>query len=146
VPKVLLKRRVILSLDKGGGLVLALFMDLKNRGENIGGHRCQNKRFSRRSRTLVTRSPSVVADDHTFWRTSLQDGVYRLGINLLVSGQANSGRYIGNQPSAGVYWNAGRHLSVSAAYAHFFSAHFWLRHPARPRRGLRRGMARSQKA
>src|SRR5258705_17076 len=72
----------------------------------------------------LTRSLSVVADDHTFWRTSLQDGVYGLGINLLVSGQGNSGRYIGNQPSVGVYWNAGRHLSVSTAYAHFLVGKF----------------------
>src|SRR5260370_855921 len=72
----------------------------------------------------LTRSLSVVADDHTFWRTSLQDGVYGLGINLLVSGQGNSGRYIGNQPSVGVYWNAGRHLSVSTAYAHFLVGTF----------------------
>src|SRR6267154_653010 len=72
----------------------------------------------------LTRSLSVVADDHTFWRTSLQDGVYGLGINLLVFGQGNSGRYIGNQPSVGVYWNAGRHLSVSTAYAHFLVGTF----------------------
>ncbi len=72
----------------------------------------------------LTRSLSVVADDHTFWRTSLQDGVYGLGINLLVSGQGNSGRYIGNQPSVGVYWNASRHLSVSTAYAHFLVGTF----------------------
>jgi len=72
----------------------------------------------------LTRSLSVVADDHTFWRTSLQDGVYGLGINLLVSGQGNTGRYIGNQPSVGVYWNAGRHLSVSTAYAHFLVGTF----------------------
>ncbi len=71
-----------------------------------------------------TRSLSVVADDHTFWRTSLQDGVYGLGVNLLASGQANSGRYIGNQPSVGVYWNASHHLSVSTAYGHFFVGSF----------------------
>src|SRR6267154_1800191 len=72
----------------------------------------------------LTRSLSVVADDHTFWRTSLQDGVYGLGVNLLASGQGNSGRYIGNQPSVGVYWNASRHLSVSTAYAHFLVGTF----------------------
>src|SRR5258708_9760889 len=59
-----------------------------------------------------------------FLATSLQDGVYGLGINLLVSGQGNSRRYIGNQPSVGVYWNAGRHLSVSTAYAHFLVGTF----------------------
>ncbi len=72
----------------------------------------------------LTKSLTVVADDHTFWRTSLQDGVYGLGINLLVSGRGNSERYIGNQPSVGVYWNATRHLSVSTAYAHFFVGPF----------------------
>ena len=72
----------------------------------------------------LTRSLNVIADDHTFWRTSLEDGVYGLGVNLLISGQRNSGRYIGNQPSIGVYWNANRHLSVSTAYGHFFTGSF----------------------
>ena len=72
----------------------------------------------------LTRSLSLIADDHTFWRNSLQDGVYGLGVNLLVPGQGNSGRYIGNQPSVGVYWNASHHLSVSTAYGHFFVGSF----------------------
>ncbi len=72
----------------------------------------------------LTRSLSLIADDHTFWRTSLQDGVYGLGVNLLVPGQGNSRRYIGNQPSVGVYWNASHHLSVSTAYGHFFVGSF----------------------
>jgi hypothetical protein len=72
----------------------------------------------------LTRSLSVIADDHTFWRTSLQDGVYGLGANLQFSGQGNSGRYIGNQPTVGVYWNTTRHLSISTAYGHFFIGPF----------------------
>jgi len=75
----------------------------------------------------LTRSLSLIADDHTFWRTSLEDGVYGLGVNLLVPGQRNSGRYIGNQPSVGVYWNASRHLSISTAYGHFFVGRFMTR-------------------
>jgi hypothetical protein len=70
------------------------------------------------------KSLTVVMDDHAFWRTSLQDGVYGLGINLLIAGRGNSERYIGNQPTVGVYWNATRHLSVSTAYGHFFVGSF----------------------
>jgi hypothetical protein len=43
------KRRVILSFDKCGGLVFALFMELKNRGEKIGGHSLSVRYFSARS-------------------------------------------------------------------------------------------------
>jgi hypothetical protein len=67
---------------------------------------------------------TVVLNDHTFWRTSLQDGVYGLGINLLIAGRGKSERYIGNQQTVGVYWNATRHLSVSTAYGHFFVGSF----------------------
>src|SRR6202140_2019737 len=72
----------------------------------------------------LIKSLTVVMDDHTFWRTSLQDGVYGLGINLLIAGRENSERYIGNQPTVGVYWNATRHLSVSTAYGHFLVGPF----------------------
>jgi hypothetical protein len=73
-----------------------------------------------------TKSLILVADDNVFWRKSLQDGVYGLGVRLLVSGQGNSARYVGSQPSVGVYWKASRHLSVSAAYAHFYIGSFLL--------------------
>jgi hypothetical protein len=71
-----------------------------------------------------TKSLSVVADNNVFWRTSLQDGVYGPGVNLLIAGQGNSERYVGSQPSVGVYWRASRHISASAAYAHFFVGSF----------------------
>ena len=74
-----------------------------------------------------TKSLSLVADGNVFWRTSLQDGIYGLGVILLVSGQGNSERYVGSQPSAGVYWRASRHLSVSAAYAHFSVGSFLMK-------------------
>jgi hypothetical protein len=45
-----------------------------------------------------TKSLSAVADNNVFWRTSLQDGIYGPGVNLLVSGQGNSERYVGSQP------------------------------------------------
>jgi hypothetical protein len=74
-----------------------------------------------------TKSLSLVADDNVFWRTSLQDGIYGLGVILLVSGQGNSGRYVGSQPSVGVYWRASRHFSVSTAYAHFSVGSFLMK-------------------
>jgi hypothetical protein len=72
----------------------------------------------------LTRSLTVVADDNVFWRTSLQDGIYGLGVILLVSGRSNAERYVGSQPSVGVYWRASRHFSVSTAYAHFSAGSF----------------------
>ncbi|HEY4381441.1 MAG TPA: alginate export family protein [Acidobacteriaceae bacterium] len=72
----------------------------------------------------LTKSLTLQMDDHTFLRTSLEDGVYGLGINLLIAGRGNSGRYIGNQPTMGVYWNASRHFSVSGAYGRFLVGPF----------------------
>lgn len=46
----------------------------------------------------------LIGDYDGFWRQSLQDGVYGLGVNLLRSGIANGERYIGSQPSMGIYW------------------------------------------
>jgi alginate export protein len=66
----------------------------------------------------------LAADYDPFWRTSLQDGVYGLGVNLLRSGLVNQNRYIGSQASTGIYWQANRHLSISAAYTHFFVGPF----------------------
>jgi hypothetical protein len=73
---------------------------------------------------------SVVADYDLFWRESLDDGVYGLGVNLLRSGQANRDRYIGSQPSVGVYWQATRHLSLSTSYTHFFVGPFFTNGPS----------------
>jgi hypothetical protein len=75
----------------------------------------------------LTESVSVIFDSNFFWRTSLRDGVYDLAVNLLVSGQGNSERYVGSQPSLGVYWQVTRHLSVSAAYDHFFAGPFLIK-------------------
>jgi hypothetical protein len=67
----------------------------------------------------------LLAVDYDFaWRESLQDGVYGLGVNLLRSGLENQARYIGSQPSTGIYWQVNRHFSLSAAYTHFFAGPF----------------------
>ena len=75
----------------------------------------------------LAKSLSLVADNNVFWRTSLQDGIYGLGVTVLVSGHVNSERYVGSQPSVGIYWKASRHLSVSAAYAHFSVGSFLIK-------------------
>jgi Alginate export len=83
----------------------------------------------------ITKSVRVVVDNDFFWRTSLRDGVYGLATNLLVSGQGNLERYVGTQSSAGVYWQVNRHLSVNAAYDHFFAGPFLVK-ATPPRRSL----------
>jgi hypothetical protein len=75
----------------------------------------------------LSESVNVIFDCNFFWRTSLGDGVYGLAVNLLVSGQGNPERFVGSQPSVGLYWQATRHLSVSAAYDHFFAGRFLLK-------------------
>jgi hypothetical protein len=72
----------------------------------------------------LTKSIMIVADNNIFWRTSLSDGIYDLATNLLVSGKGNLERYVGSQPSVGVYWQINRHLLLSAAYDHFFVGPF----------------------
>lgn len=85
----------------------------------------------------LTEAVRVVADINLFWRTDLGDGVYDLATNLLVpgQGQGNSERYVGSQPSVGVYWQINRHLTLSAAYGHFAAGSF-LVEASPPRRSV----------
>jgi hypothetical protein len=76
------------------------------------------------ARFQLAKSVFLAVDFDFFWRESLRDGVYGLGVNLLRSGLENQARYIGNQPSTGVSWQANRHFNLSAAYAHFFVGPF----------------------
>lgn len=72
----------------------------------------------------ITKSVQVIVDNDTFWRTSLRDGVYDLATNLLVSGKDNRERFVGYQPSAGVYWQYNRHLLLAVVYNHFLAGPF----------------------
>jgi hypothetical protein len=72
----------------------------------------------------ITKSVKVIVDNDYFWRTSVRDGIYGLAVNLLVSGKGNPERYVGSQPSVGVYWQFNRHLLLSAVYNHFFAGPF----------------------
>jgi hypothetical protein len=83
-------------------------------------------------RLQITKSVQVIVDDDLFWRTSLRDGVYSLATNLFVSGKDNRERYVGSQPSVGVYWQYNRHLLFAATYDHFSAGPFLRK--ANPRR------------
>ncbi|NUU42568.1 alginate export family protein [Tardiphaga robiniae] len=83
----------------------------------------------------LTPSVQVGIDFDWFWRNSLDDGVYGLGVNLLRSGNDNRERYIGSQPSASVKWHATPHLDLSMAYAYFAAGPF-LTHSATPGRNV----------
>lgn len=80
--------------------------------------------FGPRIRLQLAKRVAITVEDHTFWRKSLQDGVYGLAANLLIPGRDNPHRYIGNQPTAGIQWAASRHLSFAVSYGHFFAGSF----------------------
>jgi hypothetical protein len=83
----------------------------------------------------ITKSVKVIVDNDFFWRTSLRDGIYGLAVNLLVSGKGNPERYVGSQPSVGVYWQFNRHLLLSAVYNHFSAGPFLVK-ATPPRRSV----------
>jgi hypothetical protein len=59
-----------------------------------------------------------------FWRQSLDDGIYRLSVAPLRTGQQSRQRYIGSSPSLTGVWTATRHITVQASYVHFFAGPF----------------------
>ena len=59
-----------------------------------------------------------------FWRESLDDGIYRLSVVPLRTGQQSRKRYVGNSPSVTVVWTPTRHTTVQASYVHFFAGPF----------------------
>ena len=70
-----------------------------------------------------------------FTKSASEPGIYELATNLLVAGKDNHKRYIGSQPSVGVYWQFNRHLLLSAAYDHFFAGPFLVK-ASMPRRSV----------
>lgn len=59
-----------------------------------------------------------------FWRESTQDGIYNPGEIPLRGSGGSLARYVGNQVETQLAWQATRHLSVVANYAHFFTGPF----------------------
>ena len=59
-----------------------------------------------------------------FWRENTHDGIYGPAVNVIQSGRTSDARYVGNQAEAMVECRLGRHLTLTADYAHFFAGDF----------------------
>jgi len=59
-----------------------------------------------------------------FWRQSLDDGLYGVALNLVRSGRSSRERYIGSEAIANLEWEVQRHVTIAAAYSHFFAGPF----------------------
>jgi hypothetical protein len=67
---------------------------------------------------------TATVDWDFFWRESTRDGIYGNAVSVVRSGQSSEARYVGSQTQCLVGWDANRHFSVTAAYAHFFAGAF----------------------
>ena len=72
----------------------------------------------------LTDRVSFTVDWDFFWRESTRDGIYGNAVNLVRSAGTSRAREIGNQVQALIEWQVQRHLTFSAAYAHFFASDF----------------------
>jgi alginate export protein len=59
-----------------------------------------------------------------YWRTSLQDGLYRTDLSLLVRPAAGQGSHVGSNPGIVPIWQATRHIMLQGAITRFFSGPF----------------------
>ena len=59
-----------------------------------------------------------------FWRESTRDAIYGNGVNVVVPAASSRDRYVGHQIQLLAEWQLQRHLTLSAAYAHFFAGDF----------------------
>lgn len=67
---------------------------------------------------------TLTFDWNFFWRESTSDGIYGNAVNLVVPGGSSRSHYVGNQVQALGEWRIQRHLTLTAAYAHFFAGDF----------------------
>ena len=58
------------------------------------------------------------------WRESASDAVYGNAVNVVVPAGASGDHYVGNQVQMLAEWQCQRHLTFTAAYAHFFAGDF----------------------
>lgn len=72
----------------------------------------------------LTKRLKLTADWDVFWRQSAGDGLYDSGGNVLRAPGGSEARFVGHQPGLGLEWELGRHATLSAAYAHFFTGAF----------------------
>jgi hypothetical protein len=52
-----------------------------------------------------------------YWRQSLGDGIYGLGLNLIRASEKSHARYIGTQGDLTLTWDVNRNRSLQAAYS-----------------------------
>ncbi len=71
-------------------------------------------------------TPTVTlrAEDHTFWRQSIDDGLYNSSGALLRADTGSDAAYIGNEIDLLLNWQLDRHLNVTLGYSHFFAGDF----------------------
>jgi hypothetical protein len=59
-----------------------------------------------------------------FWRESTRDAIYGNAVNVVVPAGSSREHYVGNQVQVLAECRLQRHLTLSAAYAHFYSGNF----------------------
>lgn len=58
------------------------------------------------------------------WRESLDDGVYSIGVVPIRPGRPSRARYVASAPEAVITWTPTRHVTILAAYVHYFAGPF----------------------
>lgn len=71
-----------------------------------------------------TKTLAVSIDSLAFWRESRKDAVYNPALIPVLTND-NGKRYVGTQLGGQVAWQADRHVSVTAYYAHLFSGDYF---------------------
>jgi hypothetical protein len=66
----------------------------------------------------------LIVECPSYWRTSLQDGIYATDLRLLIPPSAGQGRYVGTNPGIAPVWQVTRHIALQGAITRFFSGGF----------------------
>jgi hypothetical protein len=66
----------------------------------------------------------LVGEWGTFWRQSIDDGIYGIAVNLFKAGRPSRARYVANQPDLQVQYLANRHFTLVAIFTQFRTGRF----------------------
>jgi Alginate export len=72
----------------------------------------------------LRRNLLLTLDWDFFCRESTHDAIYGPAVNVIDSGGSSNARYVGDQVEAFLEWQADRHITLTADYAHFFAGEF----------------------
>lgn len=75
-------------------------------------------------RLFLPHGVSMNADWLIWWRQSLNDGVYNVAGNLIVSSGNSQARFVGHRPGIEARWQIDRHAYVQADYGLFYAGPF----------------------